>query len=489
MTSLSDVRIGSQVPTLLHQPAGGVTTAGDDCIELAATAGLILDPWQQDCLRGAMAERSGGKWAAFEVGLVVPRQNGKNGIILARQLGGMYLFGERLQVHTAHEFKTTYEHFTTLKTLIEDTPDLEREVKIIRTGEGSQSIELLNRQRLRFLARSRKSGRGLTGDTTYLDEAMFLTATQVGALLPTMRTKPNPQLWYTTSGPEFASAFLHGLLKRAEAGDPDEVDLYLAAWESASDVRYDDEDIWYRCNPTLGIRVTIEQMRKEWRTLRSTPEGIAEFARELLGIREGGGSVVGCVNYAQWQSLKEPPDPVRGEPGSFITSGRCIGLSVSQDAAWSSFAVAGNRPDGLVHLETIERRAGTGWVVDRAEELAGRHGVPIRVRPTGVEGALLKELAARRVEVVEVKDREYAQACVAVAEWIKNGRLRHLNQETMNRSVSAAGKSGDTALWTWVPPSGVDISPLVAVTQAAAGVMDLGSKESVYEERGMRVLG
>ena len=59
-------------------------------------AGLVLDPWQELVVDGAHGVREDGKWAAFEVGVNVPRQNGKGGILEARALAGLFLFGERL---------------------------------------------------------------------------------------------------------------------------------------------------------------------------------------------------------------------------------------------------------------------------------------------------------------------------------------------------------------------------------------------------------
>ena len=40
-----------------------------------------------------MRERADGNWSAFEVGVNVPRQNGKGGIIEARELAGLFLLG------------------------------------------------------------------------------------------------------------------------------------------------------------------------------------------------------------------------------------------------------------------------------------------------------------------------------------------------------------------------------------------------------------
>lgn len=214
MSLLHDVRVGSQRPTHLHLPVGGVTSAGPDICELAATAGLVLDDWQRWFLTEAMSETADGRWTAFEVACVVSRQNGKGSILEARQLGGLFYLREPLQVHTAHEFKTAYEHFLRITNLVEGCADMDRKVQRIRRGAGEQAIELKTGERLRFLARSTGSGRGLTGDVVYLDEAFALTSAMMGALLPTLSAVPNPQVWYTSSAPRLTSEVLHALRKR-----------------------------------------------------------------------------------------------------------------------------------------------------------------------------------------------------------------------------------------------------------------------------------
>jgi hypothetical protein len=119
----------------------------------------------------------------------------------------------------------------------------------------------------------------------------------------------------------------------------------------------------------------------------------------------------------------------------------------------------------------VKRELGTGWIVPFAVELFGRHREPLRVLPSSAAGALLKALTEARVPFVEISGREYAQTCVDVLEAVKNRRLRHLNQETLNRSVAAAGKSDDEkGLWVWARPGAVDITPLEAATLAWTGV-------------------
>lgn len=51
---------------------------------------MTLDPEQELVLEGALGVREDGKWQTREVGLNMPRQNGKGEILLARELFGLF---------------------------------------------------------------------------------------------------------------------------------------------------------------------------------------------------------------------------------------------------------------------------------------------------------------------------------------------------------------------------------------------------------------
>lgn len=218
MTSSVGALLGSQVPRFQVVPEAR-SSAGQEAIELAASAGLILDPWQCNVLEGALGERDDGKWAASEVGLIVPRQNGKGGILEARELAGLFVFGERLLLHSAHEFKTAAEAFLRLRALVVNTPELSKQVSRIHTSHGEEGIELRSGARIRFVARSTGSGRGFTGDLIVLDEAYNLPPPTMAALVPTLSARPNTQLWYTSSAPlpRMESDTLRRLCRRGRA--------------------------------------------------------------------------------------------------------------------------------------------------------------------------------------------------------------------------------------------------------------------------------
>jgi hypothetical protein len=178
--------------------------------------GYDLDPWQRWWLTEACGVQPDGRWAAFEVAGICSRQNGKNTNLEVRELGGLFLFGEAMIIHTAHEFKAAAEHFRRVRDTIASYDDLSRRVKRVMTSHGDEAIELrpaptlifgpggkrIRRNvggRLRFLARSRGSGRSFTADCVVYDESMFLSDEQVGASMPTMSAVSNPQMIYTAS--------------------------------------------------------------------------------------------------------------------------------------------------------------------------------------------------------------------------------------------------------------------------------------------------
>lgn len=100
--------MGHQEPRILTGPKYE-SSPGREAVDLAAMCGLNLYPWQQLVLTESLGENmvNGKKrWAAFEVGLVVPRQQGKGSILEARELFGLFLEPrEKLILHSSHEFK------------------------------------------------------------------------------------------------------------------------------------------------------------------------------------------------------------------------------------------------------------------------------------------------------------------------------------------------------------------------------------------------
>jgi phage terminase large subunit-like protein len=293
--------LGDQSPRVCSLPLFDSDSSGRNAVTLAGEARLVLDPWQRLVLESGLRRR-GGKWSAFEVALIVARQNGKGTILEALELAALFLFPDvRLILHSAHEFKTSQEAFLRVRTLIEDNPDFDSQVSRIRTAAGAEAVELKDGKRLRFVARSSGSGRGFTSDLVILDEAYKLGDQEMAALLPTLSARPDPQVWYTSTAGGPDSIQLGRVRARGVAGgDPS---LAFLEW-SAEDT--DDPaapDTWARANPGLGIRIDPDYIGREMTAL-----GPEAFARERLSIGDypvdGGAWEV--VRADTWSSCAAP---------------------------------------------------------------------------------------------------------------------------------------------------------------------------------------
>lgn len=464
MSSTSVARIGSQRPRLLNLPADRQGSAGPEVVELAAMAGLVLDDWQQWFLVESLREQSDKQWSAFEVGGVVGRQNGKGSILEARQLGGLTILRERLQVHTAHEFRTCFEHFQRMVTLVESCPDIDRKIARIRRGAGEQAIEMKSGQRLRFLARSGGSGRGMSGDAVYLDEAFALTKAMMGALLPTLSARPNPQLWYTSSAPMSSSVVLHDVRSRGIEGKSPR--LLYAEWSAPDGADPDDVEAWCAANPALGIRVTEEFIRAERDAMPTE-----EFVRERLGIPDP-------LPTSEVAAAKLDPDrwlaSVTDSPPT-VTPGACT-FAFDLHQGWSSIAVSSGSLAGS-YGELVEHRRGDGWLAVRLEELV-RTWKPTAVGLDGGNGEAFAALGAIREHFEAVgldpdvlralTSAQYKAACGAAVQAVDNGTARRPrvspDQLQAAGDVAAERRIGDAFVWD--RKSSAPLSPLIAWTIA-----------------------
>ena len=175
------------------------STSGDIAAEVGTQLGLTPDLEQRRVLDAIYAERAPGLPACFEAAVIAPRQNLKTAVLQIAALTDLFVFGDELIVWTAHLFKTAVSAFEGMVRLIDANDDYRRRCRKPRTANGDEAIELLTGQKIEFHARSKGGGRGLTGDKVILDEGLFLSAPDMGAMLPTMATRPAAQLRYASS--------------------------------------------------------------------------------------------------------------------------------------------------------------------------------------------------------------------------------------------------------------------------------------------------
>lgn len=472
LTTLSqDVLQGAQRPRLASFPRG-ITSSGPDATEFSAKTGLVLDPWQAFCLDALFQERADGRWAARTGVVIVPRQNGKGAVDEAWELAQLFLNDCRIVLHTAHHAKTAKSAFMKMRAHIESSPLLKSRLMPDRSGgiriaNGEWGFTFKTGQQLIYGTRTSGAGRGLTIDATVLDEVQELSDDELDALKPTMVTAPNPQTLMTGSAPKDDAEVLPRLMARGRSGDSSLCYLEWSVDESL-DADLDDRELWAVANPGYGIRLFDDAILDERDNMSD-----AGFARERLGIYAPTSSA-GVFDLTVWRGLEDAK--------SSITGSVMLGVEVAEDRSWSAIGASGVNDAGKRHLEVVDYKRDVRWVVDRVTELARKHSAAVVVRPSSPAGSLIPDLETAGVTVHTASTQQYAQACGALFDGVKGLEVTHLGQGELDASVRGAKKkpAADAFIWD-IRKSGLDISPLVAVTLADWGVKAHGeSSADVY---------
>ena len=466
---------GRQTPRVLHRPRFDSEDDAHDAIDLLATCGQVLDPWQVllTCVTLASLD---GRLAASTVGALVARQNGKGGWLEAVAIWSLFeayvtgrVFGpnadrsggRNLTLWTAHETKTSDEAHLRVKSLIEASPDLAAQVVRWDGGPtGVHVIELRDGSRLAFIARSKSSGRGFSPRRVIFDEAQELSALKHRAMMyATSAQGADRQLIYTGTVPseENSHEIWTGVRDLGRAGTSER-----AAWaewtpKGSADPRATiDPSSWSvraAANPALGSeRLLHETIDAEWEAAQADLDG---FLRERLSVWPTPLDDVSSV-MPRWGSLRAPtPDaaPV------------ALGVSVDPDGVWHSLgAVLGSeRP----HLGSVKRvkRDERAVFVDEVARLQAEHGCPVVLDGGSQAKVLVPDLEGAGVVVTVIGLPEYVQACDDLVQAVELGEVEHGDYTDLNAAVLAVSwrKVGDRRVFA---RRNGDISALEAVTVA-----------------------
>ena len=457
-----------------------VDTLGPEACELAEKAGLIADPWQQDAIEILMSIREDGRWACFEYAEIVARQNGKGAILEIRVLAGLLLLDEQLIMWSSHEYKTSMESFRRVKALLLRLGQRVSEnlinvdgilIKVVNTN-GEEGFERLDTgARIRFIARSKGSGRGFTGHVNIIDEAFAYTFVQHEALLPTVSAVQNAQFIYTSTPPLDGDSgeVMFALKKRAEEGDPT---IGFRDWgvegdlDHLQDIDLGDRTLWAASNPSYGHRISEETIARELKSM-----GAVGFGRERLCIWPAVSMHHKVIDQAVWEDL--------ADPASHRVGAIAIACDISPLRDWASIAVYGQRPDGLGHVQLVDYRPGTEWIVPRLAELRSSLD-PLAIGMGRATAASLDDELKRR-NIVIPEDPEHprmgdlavtgvADMAAATAQFldaVAQASFRHVAHPQLENAVIGARTRavGDALAWSRADLD-TDITPLVAASLA-----------------------
>lgn len=359
----------------------------------------------------------------------------------------------------------------------------------IDRGKGSKTISLKGNRRLKFKARSARSGQGLTGDVVVFDEAFALDPEHTSALLPTLSTRRRAMVLYGSSACHEESEVLRGIVERGRKGGPGApayvewcapgsfnepgcADPGCQHMINFSGCVLDDQAAIQAANPMAGRRISWDYLQQERRELQPP----SKFARERLGWHDNPLSDLQPISVESWDHLVGDPPQNPSEPFFFIDASPNL-KSASIAGATSYF--------GRPYVQMAEYRSGTDWLPAKIAELQAKYpratwgfesNSPFSALAT--ENEMLKrwEFGADSAKgwpgiVVEhpITANDLARGCVHLQKLVNDELLTHSGDPIVRSALMSAIKRdmGDPGLWSWGrKKSGGDISPLVSTTGA-----------------------
>lgn len=437
-------RYGNQKPRVDQYINGDIWLA-DKVIRLMEAYGIKLLLWEKAILYRWLAvywseEEERWKWSNPKAGLLVPRQNGKTEIIIARIIGGIIFMNEAL-IYTAHSDKTVEETKRRVQNFFYHA---ESEIRDMMTDEFDKEpksldyIELRNRGRCVFRTRTRTGGLGTTNDTLILDEAQEETDAQQEALLPTISAgkSQNQQIIRAGTPPSGGGSGTVFLRIRRNVLDGKDHTTCWQEWSVETLTDPHDEDAWYETNPSLGYHLMLQAIKNEAKDM-----AVDSFNKMRLGWIAGVENMR-AISDDLWTPLAVEKVTLEEEPSLVYA------IKFAPDGSAVSLAVGVLMPNGLVHVEIVERKplsAGTTWLVQwLLQNNRWRKSKKIIIDGAAGTQLLVEELVrtdrriSKKILTPNVKEAGAAYAAFYTA--IENRLLTHYNQPALNLSIRTVKK-------------------------------------------------
>ena len=397
-------------------------TKGQEAIDIYNSSGRTAQEWQELMLYDILAVNEDGLWVHTKCGYSVPRRNGKNEIVVMREMWGLKN-GERI-LHTAHRTTTSHAAWERLCSQLDKAKINYKSIK----ASGREAVYIKGTDaRVEFRTRSSKGGLGEGFDLLVIDEAQEYTDDQASALKYVVTDSRNPQTIFcgTPPTPVSSGTVFMKLRKTALAGES--VNTMWAEWSVENQSDPHDRELWYQTNPSLGTVFT------ERSVLDEVGDDPIDFNIQRLGlwIQYNQKS---AISKAEWLEMQADTLPK-------LKSKLFVGIKYGKDGTNVAMSIAIKTEDGKIFLESIdcrEIRVGTGWIIDFLRQAD--------VKKVVIDGANGQQLLAADMKEAKLKApvlptvKEIIVANAAFEQGICQKNIVHTGQPSLVQAVSNCEK-------------------------------------------------
>jgi hypothetical protein len=428
---------GVQTPRI-HSKLTDLPSKGQDMIDLATELGINLMEWQRYvCIHGHKV-REDGRWAHSELGLIMARQQGKSTLMMLRILTGMFVWGEGLQLASAHRLTTSLETFRQIVGLIETNSRLEKEVKKIRWQHGAEEIELFGNRRFVVKA-ANNAARGLSKpETIHLDELReYKDEDAWSSMRYSMMAAKNPQVWIYSSAGDQHSVILNKLRERALASATTNDPIGWFEWSAEPDAPIllpsgeINWDAFAQANPSLGITIHPDNLK----AVINDPPDIVRT--EVLA--QWVDTINSAIDAQKWGLCQVDPIPLDPEAPTWL------GLDLSPDRKFGAL-VATQKLSGerfnlvLLHTWSNDYSLNDLAVANDIAPYVRRYNTQTVAYSKRTAQAVASRLVPAGIPITDMDGAIYAESCDRWLGAINSHRLQHGGQEELTQQTLSAAK-------------------------------------------------
>jgi phage terminase large subunit-like protein len=422
----------------IHSKLNDLPSKGQEMIDFATELGINLMEWQKYvCIHGHKV-RTDGRWAHSELGLIMARQQGKSTLMMLRILTGMFVWGEGLQLASAHRLTTSLETFRQIVGLIETNPKLEKEVKKIRWQHGAEEIELFGNRRFVVKA-ANNAARGLSKpETIHLDELReYKDEDAWSSMRYSMMAAKNPQVWIYSSAGDQHSVILNKLRERALASATTNDPIGWFEWSAEPDAPIllpSGEMNWSafaQANPSLGITIHPDNLK----AVINDPPDIVRT--EVLA--QWVDTINSAIDAQKWAMCQIDAIPLDPEQPTWL------GLDLSPDRKFGALVAAQRLSGERFYIQLLHT-----WSNDYSlNDLAVANDIAPYVRKYNTQTvayskrtsqAVASRLNSAGIQVTDMDGAIYAESCDRWLGAINSHRLQHSGQEELTQQTLSAAK-------------------------------------------------
>lgn len=422
---MTEKRIGRQLPTQSVVLPYEVTK-GNEAIDLYNKTGRTAQPWQEQLVYDMMAMNEDGLWTHTKYGYSLPRRNGKNEVVVMRELWGI-TNGERV-LHTAHRTSTSHAAWERACKLLAKAGFVEGTDYKTLKQQGLESIEMLTCEGvMNFRTRSAKGGLGEGYDLLVIDEAQEYQDDEESALKYVVSDSKNPQTVFCGTPPTAVSSGTVFLKFRNKVLSGNSKNSAWAEWgvEQMSNVQ--DKELWYECNPSLGTVLTERSIEDEIGT------DDTDFNIQRLGLWLKY-NLKSAISKTDWEKLAVSKIPK-------FNKTLFVGIKYGKDGSNVAMSVAVKTQDGKIFVEALDCqpiRNGTAWIIGYLKNMKPKSIV--------IDGANGQQLLANELKEYKIKGvilptvKEVIMANASFERGVFSDLIRHNSQPSLVQAATNCEK-------------------------------------------------